>query len=270
MEICGMEMCEMDFIDLSGKRIVVTGASSGLGLAMAEALLKAKASVAIASRPGAKLEAQFARLADMGYDVHKLALDVRSEDSVDEAVAWVRKIWGKIDVLINNAGIGMRTVNPRFMVDPQPFYEVTPSGFRNMMDTNLTGYFLVARGFAPIMVEQRSGKIVNISMNYETMRRRGFVPYGPSRAGVESLSKIMAEDLSPHGVTVNILLPGGATETGMIPEEMKSQLKVPLLGPEVMAEPIVYLCSQESDGLTGERIVAMDFSEWLARSGRTC
>lgn len=254
----------MDPINLSGKRIVVTGASSGLGLAMAEALLKAKASVALASRPGIKLEAEVARLVEAGYDAHKLSLDVRSEESVNDAVLWVRSTWGKLDVLVNNAGIGMRTVNPRFMVDPRPFYEVAPNGFRDVIDTNLTGYFLVSRGFAPLMLEQRCGKIINISMNHETMRRRGFVPYGPSRAGAESLSYIMAEDLLPYGVTVNMLLPGGATETGMIPEELKSELKLPLLRPEVMAEPIVYLSSEQSDGITGERIVATEFSDWYA------
>lgn len=158
----------------------------------------------------------------------------------------------------------MRTVNPRFMVEPQPFFEVTPDGFRNVIDTNLTGYFLVARGFAPMMVEQGNGKIINISMNHSTMRRRGFVPYGPSRAGAESLSHIMAEDLLPYGVTVNMLLPGGATETGMIPEELKAQIEMPLLRPEVMADPIVFLASNQSDGITGERVVATEFSEWYA------
>lgn len=254
----------MEAIDLSGVRVVVTGASSGLGLAMAEALLRAGASVGMAARPGLKLDTEVQRLATDGFDVHKLSLDVRSEDSVNDAVTWVRETWGKLDVLVNNAGIGMRTVNPRFMVEPQLFYQVTPDGFRNVIDTNLTGYFLVARGFAPMMVEQEKGKIINISMNHETMRRKGFVPYGPSRAGAESLSYIMAEDLLPYGVTVNMLLPGGATETGMIPEELKEQLKAPLLRPEVMADPIVFLTSAESDGITGERIVATEFSQWRA------
>ncbi len=254
----------MDPIDLTGKRVVVTGASSGLGLAMTEALLRAGASVAMASRPGAKLDTEVERLVAAGYDAYKLPLDVRSEESVSDAVTWVQEKWGRLDVLVNNAGIGMRTVNPRFMIEPLPFFEVTPDGFRNVIDTNLTGYFLVARGFAPMMVKQRHGKIINISMNHETMRRRGFVPYGPSRAGAESLSYIMAEDLLPYGVTVNILLPGGATDTGMIPEELKAQIKVPLLRPEVMAESIVFLASEQSDGITGERIVATEFSQWYA------
>lgn len=69
-------------------------------------------------------------------------------------------------------------------------------GFRDLIETNLTGYFLVARGFSPLMIEQGNGRIINISMNHETMKRKGFVPYGPSRAATESLlSAIMAEDL---------------------------------------------------------------------------
>ncbi len=249
---------------LDGTHVVVTGASSGLGLAMATALLTAGASVALAARPSDKLDEVVDRLTAAGYAAHQLPLDVRSEESVSTAVTWVRETWGHLDVLVNNAGIGMRTVNPRFMVEPQPFFEVTPEGFRNLIDTNLTGYFLVSRGFAPLMIEQGRGKIINISMNHETMRRKGFVPYGPSRAGAESLTYIMAEDLQPFGITVNMLLPGGATETGMIPEELKSHLKAPLLRPEVMAEPIVFLASKESDGVTGERVVATTFAQWYS------
>jgi NAD(P)-dependent dehydrogenase (short-subunit alcohol dehydrogenase family) len=257
---------ELSNIDLSGVCSVVTGGSSGLGLAMAEALLQAGAIVALASRAGSKLDNEVKRLKSSGFDVYGLSLDVRSETSVSYAVEWVRKTWGKLDVLVNNAGIGMRTVNPRFMVEPQAFYEVTADGFRNVIDTNLTGYFLVARGFAPLMIEQKRGKIINISMNHETMKRKGFIPYGPSRAGAESLSYIMAEDLRSNGVTVNMLLPGGPTETGMIPEELKTQLKGPLLLPEIMADPIVFLASSQSDGITGERVIATEFTEWLAKT----
>ncbi|GMA56808.1 hypothetical protein GCM10025858_13110 [Alicyclobacillus sacchari] len=160
----------MEPISLTGVRILVS-ASSGLGLAMSEALLRAGASVALAARQSSKLDSEVKRLVDVGYDAHKLPMDVRSEDSVSDAVTWVRETWGSLDVLVNNAGIGMRTVNPRFMVEPLPFYEVTPDGFRDVIDTNLTYYFLVARGFAPMMVAQGHGKIINISMNHATMRR---------------------------------------------------------------------------------------------------
>ncbi|EHQ88331.1 SDR family NAD(P)-dependent oxidoreductase [Desulfosporosinus youngiae] len=247
--------------DLSGIHIVVTGASSGIGLAMAEGLLRVGATVALASRPGVKLDNQVTRLKSSGLDAYGLPIDVRSETSIAEAVKWVQRIWGKLDVLVNNAGIGMQTVNKRFLVEPQPFFRITPDEFRNMIDTNLTGYFLVARGFTPLMIEQGHGKIINITTDHEDMRCKGFVPYGPSRAGAESLSYIMAEDLRPYGITVNMLLPGGLTDTGMIPVELKRQLKSPLLRPKVMVEPIIFLASSKSDGLTAERITAVEFSK---------
>ncbi|WP_160720611.1 SDR family NAD(P)-dependent oxidoreductase [Bacillus sp. USDA818B3_A] len=251
---------------LTGVHAVVTGGSSGLGYAMVEALLDEGATVAVASRPGAKMTEAIKNLQDKGYsNVFELPLDVRSEESVQDAVNWVKTEWGKIDVLVNNAGIGMRTVNSKFLTEPQPFYQVSPEGFRNLIDTNVTGYFLTSRGFAPLMVEQGRGKIINISMNYETMKRKGFVPYGPSRAATESLSFIMAEDLRELGVTVNMLLPGGATVTGMIPDEVRKELEgnSQLLKPEIMAKPIVYLASEQSEGLTGERLVATEFDSWL-------
>jgi NAD(P)-dependent dehydrogenase (short-subunit alcohol dehydrogenase family) len=168
-----------------------------------------------------------------------------------------------LDVLVNNAGIGMRTVNPHFLVEPQPFFKVTPEGFRDLINTNLTGYFLMARGFTPFMIEQGKGRIINISMNHETMKRKGFVPYGPSRAATESLSYIMSED----GITVNMLLSGGTTVTGMILDEICKDIEsqFQLLEPGIMAEPIVFLASPEAEGITGERIVAIDFKSWIQK-----
>lgn len=75
------------------------------------------------------------------------------------------------------------------------------------------------------MIEQGKGRIINISMNHETMNRKGFVPYGPSRAATESLSAIMAEDLKESGISVNMLFPGGATATGMIPDDLRSEIE---------------------------------------------
>lgn len=255
---------------LTNKHIIVTGASSGLGFAMAKALLEQGATVALASRQSPKLSEATQQLKEQGLDAVELACDVRSEESIEESVAFIKKEWGEIDVLVNNAGIGMRTVNPNFLTAPQPFFKVSPAGFRNLIDTNVTGYFLMSRAIAPLMVEQGKGKIINISMNHSTMKRKGFVPYGPSRAATESLSLIMAEDLKEYGVTVNMLLPGGATGTGMIPDEVRPQLegKFTLLDPDVMAESVVFLASEESEGVTGERIVAIEFEKWLKEKGK--
>ncbi|HET9071812.1 MAG TPA: SDR family oxidoreductase [Acidimicrobiales bacterium] len=241
-------------------RVVVTGATSGLGAAMADALLAAGHRVALVARPTPRLE----RAVAARPGAVALAMDVRDERSVATAAEGAEALLGGVDLLVNNAGIGMRTVNPRFFQDPMPFWEVGPGGFRDVIATNLTGYFLVARAFVPAMVRRGEGRVVNVSMNHETMRRRGFVPYGPSRAGAESLGAIMTEDLRDRGVTVNLLLPGGATATGMIPDGLPDDARSRLLPAAIMGPPIVWLASPEAAGVTGERIVATDFQRWLA------
>jgi gluconate 5-dehydrogenase len=135
--------------------------------------------------------------------------------------------------------------------------------------TNLTGYFLVARAVVPRMLAAGGGHVVNVSMNAETMVRRGFVPYGPSRAGAEALSRVMAADLAGTAVRVNLLLPGGATRTGMVPEAgLSPQLQAALLEPEVMGPPVVWLASAEAADVHDERIVATTFDQWrAARAG---
>lgn len=176
--------------------------------------------------------------------------------------AIVGEVWdrlGGLDMLVNNAGIGMRTVNPRFLTDTQPFWEVSPEGFRDVIDTKVTGAFLVARAVAPRMVAAGSGRIVTISMSERTMTRRGFVPYGPSGAAVEALSRVMAADLADTPVIVNLLLPGGATATGMIPEDTPLEMREGLLDPAVMGSPIVWLASAGAAGVHDQRIVATEF-----------
>ncbi|HWD75283.1 MAG TPA: SDR family oxidoreductase [Solirubrobacteraceae bacterium] len=246
---------------LNGTRVLVTGATSGLGLAMARALCAAGARVAVTSRDRARAERT---AADLGEEALAVELDVRDESLVAAAVQRTLAGLGGIDMLVNNAGIGMRTVNTRFMSEPQPFWEVPPAGFRDVLETKATGSFLTARAVAPLMLERGAGRIVNISMNEQTMVRRGFVPYGPSGAAVEALSRVMAADLADTPVTVNLLLPGGATNTGMIPDEMPAEVRRGLLDPAIMGPPIVWLASDEATGVHDQRIVATEFEQWLA------
>ncbi|MCR3923313.1 MAG: SDR family oxidoreductase, partial [Firmicutes bacterium] len=210
---------------LTGFKAVITGGSDGLGLAMAQALLAEGATVALAARPSAKLVKAVSTLQQEGMDAHALPLDVRSEQSVTEAVAWVKEQWGQVDLLVNNAGIGMGRVNPKFSTEPQPFFTASAAGFRDVVETNFTGYFLVAKGFVPMMIEQGKGRIVNVSTSLQTMTRKGMSPYGPARAGAEALSQIMTAELKEHGISVNLLLPGGAADTGLIPEELREEFR---------------------------------------------
>ena len=246
------------FADGGCRSALVTGGTSGLGLAMAAALAGAGLRVAVAGRSGERAAA----VADGLPGAFGVELDVRDEGSVARAIgaAWSRL--DGIDLLVNNAGIGMRTVNPDFMTEPRGFWTVRADGFRDVIATNLTGYFLVAREVTPRMLAAGGGRIVNISVNEATMTRAGFVPYGPSRAGTESLSRIMAADLSGTPITVNLLLPGGATRTGMVPDT-RAAGRLNLLEPEIMGPPIVWLASAEASQVNDERIVAAEFEQWL-------
>ena len=242
----------------SALKVLVTGGTSGLGLAMASALATAGATVVLTGRSAARAAAVAAELPGAAG----LELDVRDESSVARAVEAAWSQLGGIDMLVNNAGIGMRTVNPRFVTHPQAFWEVPADGFRAVIETNLIGYFLVAREVTPRMLAAGGGRIVNISVSESTMYRAGFVPYGPSRAGSEALSRIMAADLRDTGVTVNLLLPGGATVTGMLPPGAVPEGRE-FLEPAVMGPPIVWLASDEAVGVHDERIIAAEFQRWL-------
>jgi gluconate 5-dehydrogenase len=246
---------------LSDTRVLLTGGTSGLGRAMAQALAEAGARVAVTSRHRERAQAT---AAELGAGALGLELDVRHANSVSAAVDSAYAMLDGLDVLVNNAGIGMRTINPRFMTEPQPFWEVPPAGFRDVLETKATGTFLVARAVVSRMLSAGRGRVVTISMSEQTMTRPGFVPYGPAGAAVEALARVMAADLADTPVTANILLPGGATATGMIPDEMRDELRANLLDPAIMGPPIVWLASPDAAGVHDERIVARDFDDWLA------
>ena len=239
---------------------MVTGGTSGLGRAMAQALVSAGARVVVTGRDWRRAQATAEML---GSDVVGVELDVRDAGSVSTAVDRVYSGLGGVDVLVNNAGIGMRTVNPRFLTEPQPFWRVPLDGFQDVLETKVTGTFLVARAVVPRMLEAGHGRVVTISMSEQTMTRRGFVPYGPSGAAVEALARVMAADLAETPITANILLPGGATATGMVPNQAPERIRATLLDPAIMGPAIVWLASAEAADVHDERIVARDFDDWL-------
>src|SRR5216683_1574402 len=248
---------------LAGKTAIVTGGGRGLGRAMALGLARAGANVVItAARGRHEIEAvaDEAKTSQAGLVrggiVRGLTADVTSEGDGLRVVSEAVREFGSIHILVNNAGRGMRFVSENFLDTPTKFWQTDPAVWRMIVDTNVTGPFLMARAVAPHMLKQRWGRIINISMNYETMRRAGFAPYGPSKAALESETIIWAQDLAGTGVTVNSLLPGGATDTGMVPAGIAPHLRQRLLHPDIMIPPLLWLVSEEASGVTGSRFVA--------------
>jgi NAD(P)-dependent dehydrogenase (short-subunit alcohol dehydrogenase family) len=244
---------------LSGKHAIVTGGGRGLGRAMALGLARAGANVMItAARSSHEIDAVANEAAQSGLAgaVHAMVADSASEEDSLLVVRRAIREFGAVHILVNNAGRGMRFVSERFLDTPTSFWRTDPAVWRMIIDTNVNGPFLMARAVVPHMLKQRWGRIVNVSMNHETMRRAGFSPYGPSKAALESATIIWAQDLAGTGVTVNSLLPGGATDTGMVPESIAVELRRHLLDPEVMVPPILWLVSEEAGVVTGARLVA--------------
>ena len=240
---------------LQGKVAIVTGGGRGLGRAMALALAAAGAKVAITAARGREQIEAVAREAG-GDNVLPLAADVTRDEDCARVVAETAKRFGAVDILVNNAGRGMRFVSEAFMTEPTRFWETDPAIRRMVIDTNINGPFLMARAVVPAMITRRWGRIINISANHETMRRRGFSPYGPSKAGLEAESIVWAQDLDGTGVTVNELLPGGPTRTGMVPDAVPETIQRKLLDPAIMGAPLVWLVSDAAASVSGKRINA--------------
>jgi 3-oxoacyl-[acyl-carrier protein] reductase len=216
---------------------MVTGGGRGLGRAMVLGLAQTGIHVvATAARERTEIEtiAEEVRQNCAESRVLPLVADVTQEDACADVVDAAVKRFGRLDILVNNAGRGMKYVSNEFMTEPTRFWEVAPATWRLVIDT----------------------RIVNISVSQGTMRRRGFSPYGPSKAALESETIIWAQDLEGTGVTVNALLPGGATLTGMIPRTVPEKAKSALLDPSIMVPPLLWLVSPEADGMTGRRLVA--------------
>ena len=254
----------MTDLPLQDKVAIVTGGASGLGRAMTLGLIAAGAHViATAARDAKSLE----QLADdiAGKSHHGKFIPIRSDVTSDadcqRVVGEAIGRFDKLDVLVNNAGRGMKYVSEQFMTEPTRFWEVEPDTWRMIIDTNVNGPFLMSRAAVPHMLANGSGRIINISMNQATMRRRGFSPYGPSKAALESETIIWAQDLADTPVTVNALLPGGAVATGMIPVGVSAEVRKNLMPPDVIVPPLIWLASDRSKGVTGRRIIATEWRE---------
>lgn len=241
---------------LAGRIAWVTGAGSGIGEASALALAEEGAVVVLTGRRTEMLAGVAAHIRDQGGSALVQPADLTDASQVQRVGAVIKEQLGRLDILVNNAGRGMKYVSERFLTEPTRFWEVRPDVFRMVIDTNVNGPFLMARAAVAPMLRGGWGRIVNVSMNRETMRRAGFSPYGPSKAALESETVIWAKDLAGTGVTVNAILPGGATATGMVPDSVSEEVRASLLQADVMVEPLVWLASTGADGVTGKRVIA--------------
>ncbi len=242
---------------LKNKVALITGGSRGIGKAIAQAYVNEGANVIITSALNKN------ELENTANEINAIPIlaDITKKDNVENLVNEILKRFGKIDILVNNAARGMKFINENFMTNPIPFWEADPDIWQMIINTNVNGVFLVTRAIVLQMLKQKSGSIINISINYETMKRKGFTPYGPSKAALESMSIIWAQELEGTGINLNVLLPGEATLTGMIPNNFSEEQKTSLLKPEVVAPAAVYLASNEAKNLNGKRIVAVDWNK---------
>jgi 3-oxoacyl-[acyl-carrier protein] reductase len=239
---------------------IVTGGSRGLGKAMARALVAAGGRVVITgASPTAELAATEAEiLATFGPGrVVKHVADVMDPGQCADVVAVALDVFGRLDGVINNAGRGMRVVSETFNTKPVPFWEIDPEDWALILDINVDGAFHMARAAMPVFLAQGSGRVINISTSDQTMVRRGYAPYGPSKAALEAMSRCWAQDVEGTGVTVNVLLPGGASATDLLPAGPNRRgADGNLLDPALMGPPAVWLMSEASRSHNGERFIA--------------
>jgi NAD(P)-dependent dehydrogenase (short-subunit alcohol dehydrogenase family) len=243
---------------LPGRVVLITGASRGLGFEMALELAGQGARLAITGSTDSPALTDATRaLRDAGAEVLALAGDVADAGEAARLVAETVARFGRIDVLINNAGLGMRLISETFTTEPARFWLTDPEAWARIVATNLNGPFHMAAAVAPGMVAQGFGKIINISTSAQTMVRRGYSPYGPTKAALEAASRVWADDLAGTGVDVNVYLPGGAANTDLLPGGPDRRgADGNLLPAAIMRRGIGWLCSDLSNGQTGGRYIA--------------
>ncbi len=241
---------------LDGRVVIITGGSRGLGKEMALELSEAGARLVITGSAGSAALDETAALMPADRTL-ALAADVADPQAAESVAAATIARFGRIDVLVNNAGRGMRLVSETFNTKPTKFWEADPQSWKAIMDINVNGAFNMARAVAPTMIANGFGKIINVSTSDQTMVRRGYSPYGPSKAALEAASRVWAQDLEGTGVDVNVYLPGGAADTDLLPPgPAKKGADGNLLSPAIMRRGIGWLCSDASNGVTGARFIA--------------
>ena len=242
---------------------IVTGAAGGIGRAMTRALLEAGIRVAGVDRDREPLSVLAANAREEGKadDLLTIQADLTSDSAAGEIAEATRDRFGRIDILVNNAGIGPGAIRPDSWQRPLKFWEVTPDQWRSFVAVHTTAPLTLTNAVVPEMMRRGWGRIVNVTTSLGTMLNAGSPTYGPSKAALEALSAIMAKDLDGTGVTVNVLVPGGITNTPMVAESGFDRAK--MIQPEVMAAPLVWLVSDAAGKVTGRRFLGVHWDPEL-------
>ena len=249
---------------IAEKVAVVSGGSRGIGLQFARALLSAGHNVAItAVRDKAALAETVEDLsAEFGDDrIIGTAADAACPADAGRVAEDVLEAFGRIDVLINNAGRGPRDISEHFTTDPVRFWHIPDAVWEGTIATNVNGPFLLAKALVPFMIENRWGRIINVSTSHFIMARKGYAPYGPSKAALDAMTRIFAEDLQGTGVTVNTIAPGGPTDTDFIPGYGDKRAGASSLLPaDIMNDALLWLISEAANDVTAARIIGARWS----------
>jgi 3-oxoacyl-[acyl-carrier protein] reductase len=231
-----------------GRIALVTGASQGIGRACALALAKAGATVALAARNQAKLDETVAEIEAAGGKAAAFALDVASEESIKAGAKAVIAQFGKVEILVNNAGITRDGLMMR----------MKRADWDDVIGTNLTGAFLMSQAVVPSMMKNRWGRIVNISSVVGRMGQAGQVNYVSSKAGLIGMTRSMARELASRGITVNAVAPGyiETPMTAVLNEAQRTAMMatIPLGRPgtdQDIAQSVVFLASDAASYITG-------------------
>ena len=257
---------------LEGTAVVVTGGARGLGKAMTLALAKAGASVLVVDIDEEAIEEL---LQEVPGSLFGQCADVSVEADIDAVIARALSAFGRLDVVVNNAGINLHTFeqgdSPKV---PSPFYELGPLTVRRFFEVHVLGPFLLSRAAVRGMLEHGFGRIVTVTTSLDTMTRGHNAPYGPMKAASEAFTASMAHDLEGTPVTANVLVPGGAASTRMANHPRSVPLKLTsLIDPAVMGPPVVWLASRASDAVSAMRFSAnrwdpaLPTEEAVARAG---
>ncbi len=239
--------------DLAGRVAIVTGAAGGIGQALCRAFVAAGVNVALGDthREGvAKLHVELGPAQTM-----PLVFDVSDANACSDAARKVGAHFGKVDVLVNNAALGMGLVRTDHMTRMVQIEDISPEKWAAFVAVNLSGPFYMARAVVPGMRAQKFGRIINVTTSYFTMLNPGFSPYGPAKSGLEAWTTSFSGELKGSGITANVVVPGGPTDTPMVPADSGMD-RSQLIRPESMAHPMLYLCSDAAADVSGRRFVA--------------